>query len=158
MDETGPVEIVPVDRGPKSKVTLKYAKGVEVKLEGASRNMEDLGAIFIGDQGKIEILRGDYTADPKELRDGAPPVTPQGPKESIPHIENFFECIRTRKQPYADAETGHRATTLCHLVNICRSVQRPLKWDPKNEQFVGDEEANKLLARPRRKGYELPKI
>jgi len=103
-------------------------------------------------------LRGDYTADPKELRQNAPPVTPQGPKESIPHIQNFFDCIRSRKQPNADVETGHRATTLCHLVNICRAVQRKLRWDPKKEQFFGDEQANALLARPRRKSYELPKV
>jgi predicted dehydrogenase len=157
-DDTGPVEIWPEDQGPQCKVMMRYANGVLLKLEGKNRGMEDLGAIFIGDKGKIEILRGDYTADPKELRDGAPPVTPQGPKESIPHFENFFECIRSRKPTHADAETGHRATTLCHLVNLCRTVQRKLQWDPKAEQFIGDEEANKLLSRPRRKGYELPEI
>jgi hypothetical protein len=129
-----------------------------LKLEGKNRGMEDRGAILMGDKGKIEILRGDYTADPKELRDGAPPVTPQGPKESIPHIENFFECIRKGQRTNADAETGHRATTLCHLVNICRVLKRRLRWDPAKEQFVGDEEANKLLFRPRRRGYELPKV
>jgi len=157
-DRTGPVEIWPEDKGPQCKVTMRYANGVLLKLEGAKRGMEDLGAIFIGDKGRIEILRGDYTADPKELRDNAPPVTPQGPKESIPHIENFFACIRSRKLPHADVETGHRATTLCHLVNICRAAQRKLHWDPKKEKFQGDDEANQLLARPRRKGYELPVI
>ena len=157
-DHTGPVEIWPEDKGPQCKLTMRYANGVLLKLEGPKRGMEDLGAIFIGDKGRIEILRGDYTADPKELRQNAPPVTPQGPKESIPHIENFFACIRSRKLPHADAETGHRATTLCHLVNICRAVQRKLQWDPKKERFVGDDEANKLLARPRRKGYELPVV
>ena len=157
-DDTGPIEIWPEDRGPRCKVTMRYANGVQLKIEGANRNMEDLGAIFVGDKGRIEILRGDYTADPPELRQHAPPVTPQGPKESVPHIENFFECIRTRKPTHADAETGHRATTLCHLLNNCRAVQRKLRWDPKKEQFVGDDEANKLLSRPRRKGYELPKI
>ena len=157
-DRTGPVEIWPEDKGPQCKVTMRYANGVLLKLEGAKRGMEDLGAIFIGDKGRIEILRGDYTADPKGLRDNAPPVTPQGPKESIPHIENFFACIRSRKLPHADVETGHRATTLCHLVNICRAAQRKLHWDPKKEKFQGDDEANQLLARPRRKGYELPVI
>lgn len=157
-DDTGPVEIWPEDTGPKCKLTLRYANGTLLKLEGANRGMEDLGAIFIGDKGRIEILRGDYTADPKELRQNAPPVTPQGPKESIPHIENFFQCMRTRQTPNAGAEIGHRATTLCHLVNIGRVVQRPLKWNPKTEQFIGDAEANQLLARPRRKGYELPKL
>lgn len=157
-DRTGPVEIWPEEPGPKCRVTLRYADGTLVKLEGANRGMEDLGAIFLGDKGRIEILRGDYTADPPELRHNAPPVTPQGPKESIPHIQNFFDCIRTRRQPTADAETGHRATTLCHLVNICRAVQRRLRWDPRAERFLGDDEANRLLARPRRKGYELPRI
>jgi hypothetical protein len=41
---------------------------------------------------------------------------------------------------------------------ICRAVQRRLRWNPQKEQFAGDEEANMLLSRPRRKGYELPNI
>jgi predicted dehydrogenase len=157
-DATGPVEIWPEEQEPHCKVTLRYANGVLLKLEGANRGMEDLGAIFIGDKGRIEIVRGDYTADPPELRLHAPPVTPQGPKETNPHIENFFECIRTRKPTNASAEIGHRATTLCHLVNICRTVQRKLRWNPKKEQFINDEEASMLLSRPRREGYELPNI
>jgi predicted dehydrogenase len=157
-DTTGPVEIWPEDHDPRCKVTMRYANGVLLKLQGANRGMEDLGAIFIGDKGRIEILRGDYTADPPELRSHAPPVTPQGPNESVPHIENFLQCIRTRKPANAGAETGHRATTLCHLVNICRAVQRKLRWNPKKEQFIADDQANLLLSRPRRKGYELPNL
>jgi predicted dehydrogenase len=158
LDDTGPVEIIPQDTGPECRLTLRYANGVVIKLEGENRGMEDLGAIFVGDQGRIEILRGDYIADPKELRDGAPPVTPQGDRESIPHIANFFDCMRSNKKTHADVETGHRATTLCHLVNIARIVQRRLQWDPETEHFVGDAEADQLLDRPRREGYELPSI
>lgn len=158
LDDTGPVEIVPHERGPECRLTLRYANGVELKLEGQQRGMEDLGAIFVGDQGRIEILRGDYLADPKELRDDAPPVTPNGDGESIPHIVNFFDCMRSRGKPHADVETGHRATTLCHLVNIARTVQRKLQWDPEAERFVNDAEADRLLSRPRREGYELPAI
>jgi len=158
LDDTGPVEITPEGTGPLCPITMRYANGVLLKMAAKRRGMEDLGAIFVGDKGRIEILRGDYTADPKELRQNAPPVTPQGDHESIPHIQNFFDCMRSRKKTNADVETGHRATTLCHLVNICRAVQRPLKWDPKAEQFVGDDEANRLLSRPRRKGYELPSL
>ncbi len=76
----------------------------------------------------------------------------------MPHIQNFFDCVRTRQKPNADVEIGHRATTVCHLVNICRDFGRKLRWDPKAEKFVGDDEANTMLSRPRRKGYELPKI
>jgi hypothetical protein len=44
------------------------------------------------------------------------------------------------------------------LVNITRRLGRELKWDPVAEQFPGDDEANKLVQRPRRKGYELPDV
>ncbi len=53
------------------------------------------------------------------------------------------------------------ATTLCYLVNIVRDVGRvgeTLKWDPVAERFTNCDEANKLLDRPRRKGYELPEV
>lgn len=155
-DDTGPVEIWPEEEGPQCRVTMRFASGTLLKLEGARRNHEDLGAIFLGEKGKIEILRGNYIADPVELRENAPDPTPEGAHETESHFENFFECIRTRKRPYADAEVGHRATTLCHLINICRALGRKLQWDPTVERFKGDDEANGMLSRPRRRGYELP--
>jgi len=159
-DDTGPVEISLGDKDSKdwSRVTLKYASGTLLKLVGQRHTMEDLGAIFRGENGNIEILRGHARANPSELLQDAPPNTPGGPKESVPHIANFIDCVRTRKQPAANAETGHRATTVCHLINITRKLGRTLKWDPKAEKFVGDDEANGLVSRPRRKGYELPNV
>ena len=157
-DHTGPVEIWPEEEGLAARVTARFASGTLLKLEGKKRGMEDLGAIFVGDHGTIEIKRGSYTAEPKELLKGAPPETKQGPHETLAHIQNFFDCIRTRKQPNADVEIGHRATTLCHLVNICRIMGRKLYWDPQAEKFAGDDQANLLLSRPRRKGYEVPQI
>ncbi len=64
--------------------------------------------------------------------------------------------MRTRERTVAPATVGHRSTTICHLINICRELGRKLKWDPVNEAFIGDEEANSLRSRPRRAGYELP--
>ena len=58
----------------------------------------------------------------------------------------------------ADAEVGHRATTICHLASICRQLGRKLQWDPKAERFIDDDQANQLISRPRRKGYELPEV
>lgn len=161
-DDTGPVEIWPEDTNPDCKVTMRYANGALMKLEAPRRQHEDLGAIFLGENGMIEVLRGNFIAEPKELfeelKKDAPEPTPEGPHENDPHFKNFFECIKTRELPYADVEIGHRSTTVCHLVNICRDVKRKLQWDPVKEEFVGDEEANRLLSRPRRKGYELPEL
>jgi predicted dehydrogenase len=158
-DSTGPVEIWPEEPGPEGKVTMRYANGTLLKLEEPIRkDHSQLGAIFVGEKGRIQIVRGDFIADPPELKKGAPDPTPEGPGENRFHIENFFACVRSRKRPTADVEIGHRSTTVCHLVNICRELGRKLRWDPKREQFIGDEEANRMLSRPRRKGYELPHI
>ncbi len=50
----------------------------------------------------------------------------------------------------------NQATRDEFLANIAREVGRKLQWDPAKEQFVGDDEANAYVSRPRRKGYELP--
>jgi predicted dehydrogenase len=158
-DNTGPVEVWPEEPGPKGKVTMRYASGTLLKLEEPiKKDHSQLGAIFIGDKGRIQILRGTYVPDPPELLKGAPDPTPEGPGENRYHIKNFFDCVRSRKRPNADVEIGHRASTVCHLMNICREVGRKLQWDPRAEKFVDDAEANKLLSRPRRKGFELPRI
>jgi hypothetical protein len=47
---------------------------------------------------------------------------------------------------------------VCHLANICRELERPLRWDPHGERFFNDGDADHLLARPRRMGYELPNV
>jgi predicted dehydrogenase len=151
-DDTGPVEISPL--------AMRYASGTVLKLDAEPRRAthEDLGAIFIGEKGRIEILRGSIRADPPELARGAPEETPEGPGENRWHIENFLECMRTRRRTNADAEAAHRATTVCHLMNIVRELGRDLRWDPKRERFIGDAEADRRVARPRRKGYELPRV
>ena len=74
------------------------------------------------------------------------------------HMQNWLDCIRTRKMPVADVEIGHRSVSVCHLANITRAIGRPLIWDPKREQFSGDDEANALVSRERRKGFELPEV
>ena len=71
------------------------------------------------------------------------------------HSEVFLENIRERKQPETDAQTGHYATNLGHLMNISWQVGRSIRWDGEKEQVIGDEEANALVTKPYRKGWEL---
>ena len=75
---------------------------------------------------------------------------------SVAHLQNWIDCIRSRKLPVADVEIGHRSVSVCHLANIARAAGRTLRWDPKNESFLDDAEANQLLTRKRRAGFELP--
>ena len=156
---TGPVEIAVDKAGPDSKVFLKYADGTTVALEQEIiKDHQQLGAIFDGTNGRIQILRGEFITDRPELKKGAPDVTKEGPGENTAHIRNFVQCIKSRQRPNADVEIGHRSTSVCHLVNIARELGRTLKWDAKAERFRNDQEADKLISRDRRKGYELPSV
>ncbi len=71
------------------------------------------------------------------------------------HMTNFFECVRERKEPVSDVFSHHRAVSTCHLANIAMLLKRKLRWDPEKEDFVGDETASNLVARPRRNPYGI---
>jgi hypothetical protein len=71
-------------------------------------------------------------------------------------MQDWLNCMRSRKTPLADVEIGHRSVSVCHLANITRQLNRKLRWDPEAERFADDAEAGDLLTRPRRNGYELP--
>ncbi len=71
------------------------------------------------------------------------------------HMGNVVECIKTREQPISDVFSHHRAITTCHLANIAIRLGRPLKWDPKTEQILGDQKANAWQSREQRKGFEI---
>ncbi|NOX53637.1 MAG: hypothetical protein GXP27_04215 [Planctomycetes bacterium] len=115
----------------------------------------------MGEKCKIEINRNKFTTNPPDFVKDPPDPAVAKPWEgpgwiARPHLQNWLDCIKTRQRPNADVEIGHRSVTVCHLANIARELGRRLRWDPIREQFVGDDEANAKLTRPRRRGYELP--
>ena len=71
------------------------------------------------------------------------------------HMQNFFDCIRDSGKPISDVWSHHRSVSLCHLANIAMRLDRALEWDPKKEMFANDEEANAMVSRSQRKGYEI---
>lgn len=147
--------------GPRARVRMKFASGTELRLHLDGDRGPGLGAIFVGEEGKIEINRNKLASNPKELVRSADNPGPNKRPETAYHIENWVDCIKSRELCNADIEIGLRATTLCYLVNIVRDVGRvgeTLKWDPVAERFTNCDEGNKLLDRPRRKGWELPEV
>ncbi|MDR0797042.1 MAG: Gfo/Idh/MocA family oxidoreductase [Tannerella sp.] len=61
---------------------------------------------------------------------------------SAPHMQNFIDCVRSRKNPIAPVEVGASTNTLCCLANISRELNRPVKWDPATLSFANDKEAS----------------
>ena len=85
-----------------------------------------------------------------------PQRTEESSKYHIPdHVRNFLDCIKSRQDPLAPVETGHRSATLCHLGNIAMQLHRKLHWDPVKEEFPGDDEANQMLSRAMRAPWTL---
>jgi hypothetical protein len=147
--------------GPRAKVSMRFANGTELKLHLDGDKGPGLGAIFIGDKGKLEINRNKLASNPKELIQSPDNPGPNQKPETQYHIENWVQCLKTRGRCTADIEYGQRSSTLCYLVNIVRDIGRvgeKLQWDPAAERFPHCDEANQLLSRPRRQGYELPPI
>jgi predicted dehydrogenase len=168
-DGTGPVELQPLSEGPNGQVSMRYADGVEVKFVLESGRGPMGGAVFTCEQGKLEINRNKYVSNPPEIAlelNKQLDVAEEERKWSDQlalwqarwHMQNWLDCIRTRERPVADVEIGHRSISVCHLVNITRELGRKLHWDPAAERFQNDDEANTLLDRPRRAGFELPTV
>jgi hypothetical protein len=61
---------------------------------------------------------------------------------------DFLNAVQSRGTPMNDAEVGHRTNSINLLGHIAIQLGRPLRWDPKTERVVGDEEANRYVAQP----------
>ncbi len=143
------------DRARFCPLVIRYGRETEVHFKPGTRK-----TIFYGEKGKLYLGRNEYWTEPSHL------LPPPDPREKAkwdgrghvarPHLENWLDAITANAPLHAPIETGHRTATVCHLANIARKLGRRLQWNPQQERFVGDEDANSYLSRPRRDGFELP--
>jgi predicted dehydrogenase len=148
MDHSGPVEIHPPDGKDIKNLTYKYASGTYL-YRGGLKNYP-FGVVFVGEEGVVCVDRGKFRTDPESI--GQAPLGPNDIKlyKSDSHHQDWVQCIRSRGKPICDVEIGCRSVTVCHLGNLAYWHKRALKWDPEQERFVGNEEANQWLDRPKR--------
>jgi hypothetical protein len=143
-DDTGPVELWMED----GRSCYKYASGVVVygrPYPGEKAGM-DGGVTLVGTDGRITVDRANLLSVPEGI--AREPLRPDEQRLtwSVSHSGNFLDCVRTRQRTICDADVAHRAASALLLGGVVKQVQRPLRWDPKAEQFIGDEEANRLLS------------
>jgi predicted dehydrogenase len=155
MDGAGPVKVEPPEKGNRG-LKFTYANGVEMfhGADNVPKGMQN-DCVFEGTDGTIYVGRGGIGSNPATilttpLADGGFRAYP-----SNSHRKNWLDCIRTKKDTICTAEIGHRSATVCHLANIGYRLRRALRWDPAQEQFLDDAEANKLLAREYRAPWKL---
>lgn len=134
-------------------IECKYANGVKM-IYADNREIQQ-GVRFEGTDGWVWVERGQIDADPKSLLTSV--IGPDGIHlcESADHRRNFLDCVKTRKQTIAPVEVAHRSTTICHLSHIAMLTGRKLRWNPDQECFVNDPEANRFLSRAMRSPWHL---
>jgi predicted dehydrogenase len=171
---TGPIEVEATAEFPKSglwnvhgnyEVKSKYANGVTMNLNSKNPN----GIRFEGSDGWIFVTRGNVgvtATDPtsgkeeKAFDASDPKILSSviGPNEihlyeSREQHGNWLDCIQSKKPTISPAELAHRSCSACLVAHAAMKVPGKLLWDPKEEKFRNNVEANKLLSRPQRYPY-----
>lgn len=131
--------------------TNRYENGIELSLRTKDAGEEiGPGVKFIGSKGWARCMRGGFEAhDRHVLRWQAGPGDVQL-QVSKNHYGNFLNAVRERSEPITGVEIGHRSNSLCVINLIASKCGRPLTWDPEQEVFINDAEANSFLSNMRK--------
>jgi predicted dehydrogenase len=171
-DSTGPIEVEGVgyfakdgfyDTAPAWEVEHRYANGVRLifadwataRKHAPQMSMIRMGLFFEGTEGWIAVSRDGIWTQPERL---ARAVFSPGDVRlpvSDDHRRQFLTSVRKRTRPISHIESAVRSDTVCQQADIAMRLGRKLRWDPVREEFIGDEQANRMLVRPMRSPWHL---
>ena len=149
------------------EATLTWANGitqiVKTTLDDTpfggivNKNGQRNGIRFEGTDGWIWVNRDGFSSSDEDIATKPLPENAVRLESSSNHMKNFFDCIRSRKDPVSAVESGHRSASVGHLIIIALRAGRKFQWDPAKETFIGDgaKEGNASLAREMRQPYDL---
>lgn len=172
MDESGPVEVLPpANARDTSGATLVYASGVTVK------HTNGFGVDFRGSAGRVRVNRGKFIFEHEgkviasyrgsededtNLREQLAKAQDAFLKDaqvqlavSRNHVEDFLNCVKSRKRPITHEEIGGRSVICCHLMNIAYLHHEKLAWDPKLFAFAKGTGDPKWLGREYRGPWKV---
>src|SRR5580765_7296511 len=108
--------------------------GFDVVYEGMmNSSIDDGGLEFRGTDATLKINRGGFTIFREGAEKGQNPVlTETSFKDgTITHMENFFECVKSRKEPNAPVEAGVAAARAGHIGNLAFKRGGQTSWPVK---------------------------
>ncbi len=163
FDHTGPVEIEGTGEFPDSglwnaatkyHVKLKYPDGTDINIGGGYSGIAG-GTKWIGENGFIHVNRGYLNAEPKSLLNEK--IGPNDIRiyKSTDHMQNFLDCIKTRRQTITPAETAHRSASTGHLSLISIRLGRKIRFNPETERIIDDPQAERMLGKSMRSPWHL---
>lgn len=165
-DDTMPVEYVPGEKD----ITAHYANGVKLVMDfletpfaerpGWIQNLGTCPVRFVGDAGWVETGdTGGIEVGPESLQSEFPDLPqPRTSKEVndqpgldvVAHARNFIDCVKSRQPTVTNPDIVRHSHITCHAAAMAWMLNRTLKFDPKTESFIDDDEANRLRSRPAR--------
>jgi len=131
-----------------------YTSGLRMTYTD-SGNPNKQGCRFEGDKGWVHVNRVGIWAEPASLLQVKLKPNEIHLDKSTSHHTDFVNAVRTRQDPIAPVEAGHKASYLGLIAEIACRLRRKLKCDPAKEQFVDASDANDMLARPMRCTWHL---
>lgn len=150
-DNTAPVEYWPEGK----QLHARYANGV--KLVMRNDGWLPLGSCpvrFEGDTGWVETGdNAEVAVQPAKLLDRSRPKIPGYPANF--HVRNFLGCVRSRGETRANADVACWSHIACHAANIALFLGRKVTYDPQKNEFIGDEEANRLRSEALREPWRI---
>ena len=132
-DGTGPISVEAraefPDRGSfnvhtKFQAEAVYADGIRMIMETG----DPAGVRFEGDAGWVFVQRGVLKASEPGILRWKPGQGAVKLEESGNHMKNFLEAMRSRKDPVAPVEVGHRSNSICVMTHIAMKLGRKLAW------------------------------
>jgi predicted dehydrogenase len=85
---------------------------------------ESADIVFFGEGGRLNIFRSGY----RFLPAGGGEAVLGGASPEVAHMANWFDCIRSRREPNANVLDGHYAAMACHIGNIAYQEKRRVTW------------------------------
>ncbi len=154
---TRPMTPLPSSMSPKApEVHALYANGVRLIMRDTGwLGLGTCSVRFEGEEGWIETGdTGRIVVYPESLRSEVPVFTEAGtdPKR---HIREFLNCVKTRSQPAANAAVACQSHIACHAAYIAWQLGRKLRFDPSKDEFIGDEEANRMRSAAIREPWHI---
>lgn len=150
-DPLAPIEVTHENKGNRPQdavIHFRYANGVVVHSNGYPGEQVggEGGACFVGTEGRIAVDRANIVAHPSSILNKPLLPSDERVEQVASHSGNFLECVRTRRRTICHPETAVYTMNAILIGGIALALQRNLKWDPAKGQFVGDEQANRLLS------------
>jgi hypothetical protein len=152
--------------GPDATMVTRLSNGVKLVLFRTSGSVWEpckywhgaCGERFDGPEGwaaAADGYSGPDVSSPALLREYQKVLADYTARTQRPlnHVRDFFDCIRSRRPTVANPEVMCRSMNICLAADICEQLQRSLKFDLRQAEFVGDPEASRLRSRAMRAPY-----